>query len=169
MTNPKQEYILSFVDRCLADARTGKLYLTKCDRQQLQKTFALAGHDVKRPFKDEESLLRAYFESLDEIDVFMVYEHLRLHEAGHEDPLENLSRLTNLSRLEYLVLRIIVKVNFLKGDTDRLDAWILKHAGERYINQTGRIAFDDEERMLELDRLLEDHIRTTPRPVCMKP
>lgn len=165
MSKPKKESILGFVDRCLGDARTGKLYLSKRDQARLRKKFASIGVDVKRPFKNEEALLLSYFETIKDPEFFLIYEHFRLYVPGHEDPLENLEYWTDMGLREYLVTRIIVKLNYLNVDVDDITDWVREHVGARYINPIGRIAFEDEERMLELDHMLEARIAAAPRPV----
>jgi len=165
MSKPKKESILKFVDRCLTNAKTGQIYLCKRDQERLRKEFASIGRDVRLPFNDEEELLRRYFDTLNEIDSFMLIEHFRLYKPGQEDPLDDLAGWTDMSRRQYLVIRLVSKLNYLNVDLNDLTNWVREHVGARYVNLKDQIAFEDEERMLELDRILEARIAAAPRPV----
>ena len=70
-----------------------------------------------------------------------------------------------MGRREYLVIRIIVKLNYLKVDVGDITDWVREHVGAHYVNLKGRIAFEDEARMLELDRILDARIAAAPRPL----
>jgi hypothetical protein len=164
MSKPDKEGTLSFIERCLTDAQTGKVMLSKRDQEFLHKAFKAIGRDVRRPFKDEEDLLRAFFKTLDKMDFLLFYEQLRLIAPDHDDPLDDLSAWTDLSQSAYLAIRIIAKLNLLRADSEDLPTWIRDQFGGGYVNQDGRIAFEDEERMIELDKVLEERVRTTLWP-----
>ena len=164
MSKPDKEGALSFIERCLTDAQTGKIMLSKRDQKFLRKEFASIGRDVRRPFKDEEDLLRAFFRTLDRMDFLLFYEQIRLIGQDHDDPLDDLSSWTDLSQSAYLAIRIIAKLNLLRADSDDLPTWIREQFGEGYVNKDGRIAFEDEVRMTEFDKVLEERVRTTLRP-----
>jgi hypothetical protein len=164
MSKPDKEGTLSFIQRCLTDAQTGKVMLSKRDQEFLRKAFKAIGRDVRRPFKDEGDLLHAFFKTLDKMDFLLFYEQLRLVAPDHDDPLDDLSAWTDLSQIAYLAIRIIAKLNLLRADSDDLPTWIRDQFGGGYVNQDGRIAFEDEERMIELDKVLEERVRTTLWP-----
>lgn len=157
----KNKGLLSFIDRCLTDVRTGKVILSKRDQKLLRREFASIGRDVRRPFKDEEDLLHAFFRTLDEVDFFLFYEKLRLIVSDDDDPLDDLSAWTDISQSAYLAIRIIAKLNLLRADGENLEDWVCEHFGDGYMNNEGRIAFEDEARMIEFDKVLEDSTRPT--------
>jgi len=163
MSKPEDEGILSFVDRCLGSADTGKRYLSRRDQDQLRKDFAMVGRDVNRPFRNEAELLRTYLRTVDDAKCFLIYEHLRLRDPALADPLDNLETMTGMGRRKYLVIRILAKLNYLTVDLDALDHWVREHIGAQYLDDTGRIAFEDEALMLALDRMLASRIATTSR------
>jgi hypothetical protein len=165
MPKNNTEGALEFINRCLTDAQTGKIILSQRDQKNLRKGFAAIGRDVRRPFKDEEDLLHAFFRSLDKVDVLLLYEQLRLIDPDHDDPLDDLSTWTNISQSACLAIRILAKLNLLRADSDHLAAWIRDQFGEGYVNSDGLIAFEDEARMLEFDKVLEERIRVTTWPV----
>jgi len=164
MSKPDKEGTLSFIERCLTDAQTGKVMLSKRDQGFLRKAFKAIGRDVRRPFKDEEDLLRAFFRSLDKVDFLLLYEQLRLIVPDHDDPLDDLSAWTDISQSACLAIRIIAKLNLLRADSEDLPTWIRDQFGEGYVNKDGRIAFEDEPRMIEFDKVLEERVRTTLWP-----
>jgi len=75
-----------------------------------------------------------------------------------------LSAWTDISQSAYLAIRILAKLNLLRADGENLEDWICEQFGEGYLNNEGRIAFEDEARMIEFDKALEDQIRTNPWP-----
>jgi len=159
-----QESWLGFIDRSLTDTQTGKVTLNKRDQAILRKKFAAIGRDVRRPFKDEDDLLLALLSVLGDANFFLFYEQLRLIVPGYDDPLDNLSAWTKMRRGDYLAIRIVAKLNYLRADGEHLADWICDRLGEGYTNAEGRIAYEDEDRMVELDRLLEKVARATPWP-----
>jgi len=165
---PKRESYFDFLDRCLKDIRTGKLYPAKRDREQINKNLERAGLAGKQSFGSSEELLGDYFGGMDVIEKFMVIEHVRVLQGGLPDPLEDLASWTDLTLREYLVIRIIVKLNALGVEKNEYAQWVGSQIGKRFLNSSGTIAFADEELTLELDRMLdkklrrEKHVGTNP-------
>ena len=155
----KRGSYFDFLDRCLKDIRTGKLYPAKRDQERIQKNLERAGHGGKRSFGSSEELLGDYFSGMDEIETFMVIEHVRVLQGGLPDPLEDFAAWTDLPLREYLIIRIIVKLNALGVEKNEYAQWVGSEIGERFLNSSGRIAFADEELILELDRLLDERLR----------
>jgi len=164
MSKPVKEGTLSFIERCLTDAQTGKVMLSKRDQEFLREAFKAIGRDVRRPFKDEGDLLHAFFRTLDAVDFLLFFEQFRLIVPDHDDPHDDLRICVDISDSEYLAIRIIAKLNLLRADSDDLPTWIRDQFGGGYVNQDGRIAFEDEARMIEFDKVLEERVRTTLLP-----
>jgi hypothetical protein len=151
----RKEGYFEFITRCLKDLRTGRLYPAKRDQARITQNLARAGLQGKKSFETVQELVEDYFEGMDEIEAMLVLEHVRITEGGLPDALENLEEWTSLERREYLVIRVMVKLNALKVEKDDYARWVGAQVGERFLNANGGIAVKDEKLMLELDGILE--------------
>jgi hypothetical protein len=164
-TEMKKEGYFEFVERCLKDLTTGRIRVSKRDQQRVAANLRRAGSGSKRSFRDSDELTDAYVDGMDDIEAMLVFEHLRLTQGDLPDPIDELADWTDLSRREYVGIRIIVKLNLLGVVSTDFPNWVSQHCGNRFIGEDGRIAFADEARMLELDQALADlvHDRETDR------
>lgn len=151
----------TFLQRCLTEAGTGKLYLSKPDRDRLRRDFAKAGYDVAKAFAGEEALLDAYLRTRDPVSFMWIYERCRLRSADLPDPLDAFPAWVRLTRREYLRLRIFAKLCVLEVAIEDFDRWVRDECGTRFMTVGGTIGFANERRVLELDRLLAARIHST--------
>lgn len=151
----KRGRYFEFLDRCLKDIRTGKLYPAARDRDRINANLDRAGLAGKRSFKNAEELLVDYLEGMDEVEAVLLYEHARIQKEELPDPLEDLETWTDLPLHDYLVIRITVKLNALGADKNKYPQWVSDHIGTRYLSPSGQIAFADQELIFELDRVLD--------------
>jgi len=154
MTQPIQQDLFAFLDRCIKDIGSGTIYLSKQDRERYRKAFALVGRDVRRGFGCQNDLLGTYLRSLPPKRFFIVYEVARVLNPKLADPLDDFERWPAIEREDYLAVRILTKLNVLRADLNHLESWIQDHIGAHYLSVEGGLDFDDEERILELDRML---------------
>ena len=164
MKTTKCEHPMSFMNRLLKDVETGKLYINKRDHENLRKKFLTTGFDVKQPFDSEEHLIEEYMGAIDRHEFMLVYETMRIHEPHHDDPLDDLE-WTGMSRSEYLVMRLLAKITYLDIVEESLTEWFVAEASEWYLDHKGNIRCDNEDLLLETDRVLSERIRITAKPV----
>ncbi len=154
MTTPTDRTLLAFLDRCLEDTLTGKLYLSKTDRETLRRLFARAGRDARRPFRDSRDLLHVYFESLPSHAFLLLYEHLRLFLPDLADLSNRLDAFGDVSLREYLGIQLTVKLHYLFPDPAAIRAWLRANHCERFLSDQHVIEIDDAAEALALDREL---------------
>jgi hypothetical protein len=159
----KKENYFDFIDRCLKDLTTGRIRVSRRDRQHVSANLQRAGYGTKRSFQNTDELIDAYIDGMDDVEAMLVFEHLRLTQGDLPDPLEVLEDWTDLSRREYLGIRIIVKLNHLGVESSDFSRWVIDHCGSQFVDADGRIAYRNEKLMLVLDRILAEMVNIAGR------
>jgi hypothetical protein len=154
----KKENYFDFIDRCLKDLTTGRIRVSRRDRQYVSANLQRAGYGTKRSFQNTDELIDAYIDGMDDVEAMLVFEHLRITQGDLPDPLDVLEDWTDLSRREYLGIRIIVKLNHLGVESFNFSQWVIDHFGSQFVDADGRIAYRNEKLMLVLDRVLAEMV-----------